>query len=404
MNYINKINKRIYQIKLIVLLTFGVTLLAKANVYTIQYIANVDQLGQPLFIASLELMSTDKKQRESKRMTVKLVTEKWSPRRFKKWWMERLYLNNEITMLDSYLIDIKDLFSSIKEPLTKGDVIVVEYKKNNGTVISINEQKVLANKGQGVFTLFVNTWVGSKPPSSEFKAVMTGEMASREKDVISFAGIKPSENRKRQVAGWLEPEKLNTELNEESILTQVSEMSEDGSNQAVVEPLVEAVSRISTFAEKKELDQPVVITELDKEKKLAIENPVSIVMVNKTLPAQREELTNQQQISEQLRLKNEYRNMITKSIVRHINYPTKDMIAKKMRSKRYSIPEGVVVLGLRVNRLGKLLATEELVAADTESLNRLAMTALDNANLPSVPSELVGDVIELSLPIRFQGI
>lgn len=405
MNYINKINKRIYQIKLIILLAFTVTGLVRAEAYTVQYIAKVEQLNKPLFMASLELMSVDNKQLNAKRMTVKLSTDKWSQRRFKKWWLERLYLNNEIAVLDDYLVDIKNLFNSIKEPLKKGDVIVIEYKNKQGTVISINGQQVVASNGHEVFTLFVNTWVGGKPPSSELKAVMTGEMVSRPQDVESYAVIEPSEKRRQQVAAWFAPEIRGEEPIAIAVTVESVEISLSGANQTVVaETAVDTMSKITDLADPKELAQQADKEVDDVRLEQRIESPVAKVIMESESPEQFIDQENQRQKSEQLRLKNEYRSMITESIVRHINYPTKGMIAKKMRSKRYSIPEGVVVLGLRVNRLGKLLQSEELVAAETESLNQLAMKALAQASLPKAPSELAGDVIELSLPIRFQAI
>jgi protein TonB len=65
--------------------------------------------------------------------------------------------------------------------------------------------------------------------------------------------------------------------------------------------------------------------------------------------------------------------------------------------------QGLVVLKIRVNRLGKLLDVEEVQSTDHSLLNKAARKAVSKSTpYPEVPKSLEGNEFEFTLPFNFK--
>lgn len=110
-----------------------------------------------------------------KRMSVKIVAEKWSARELGRTFKERIALNNPRPSWQAqgqYIIAFANTF---KDNLQRGDTVNFDHVPGVGTEISINGSKLNTIRSTAFFNLLINAWVGDLPPSQAFKAAVTGK-------------------------------------------------------------------------------------------------------------------------------------------------------------------------------------------------------------------------------------
>src|SRR5690606_36502005 len=93
--------------------------------------------------------------------------------------------------------------------LVEGDQLSIELTANNTTQISLNGLIALRTGSPVLFDMLLNTWIGLRPPNSEFKR----DMLAAPKDKAGtelfarFNSIHPNDSRKKVIAGWgIKPE------------------------------------------------------------------------------------------------------------------------------------------------------------------------------------------------------
>ncbi|NQD36455.1 TonB family protein [Permianibacter sp. IMCC34836] len=110
-----------------------------------------------------------------KRMSIKIVAEKWSARELGRTFKERIALNNPRPVWQGqgqYIIAFANTF---KDNLQRGDTVTFDHVPGVGTEIAINGGKVNTIRSTSFFNLLLNAWVGDLPPSQAFKAAVTGK-------------------------------------------------------------------------------------------------------------------------------------------------------------------------------------------------------------------------------------
>lgn len=59
-------------------------------------------------------------------------------------------------------------------PLTRGDVVLVEYLPGRGTTLRVNKTVVVTGASHDVMVAFLDHWIGQRPVSEEIKQTLLG--------------------------------------------------------------------------------------------------------------------------------------------------------------------------------------------------------------------------------------
>ncbi len=167
-------------------------------------------LGREYYIATLFLpdISNDPETIFSmvgpKRMEIKVTNEKWSPRRFGQMWNQAILINNTQGDLNNMSGAIIAFTALAKDDLLYGDRMLIDYTPGKGTRVSINGTKLMTTGREKFFNLLLSTWVGRRPPSSEFKSdILSMSDSDESRDLISRQQVVlPETGRAKQVAAW----------------------------------------------------------------------------------------------------------------------------------------------------------------------------------------------------------
>lgn len=59
-------------------------------------------------------------------------------------------------------------------PLTRGDVVLVEYLPGRGTTLRVNKTVVVTGANHDLMVAFLDHWIGQRPVSEEIKRTLLG--------------------------------------------------------------------------------------------------------------------------------------------------------------------------------------------------------------------------------------
>ncbi len=398
-------------------------------------------LGREYYIGSLYLPETSSDPETIlamdglKRMEFKVTNEKWSPRRFAQMWNQAILINNKPEDLNAVSDAIIAFTGLAKDNLIYGDHILIDYTPGEGSKISLNGSLMFATKHDSFFTLLLNTWVGRRPPSSDFKtAILTLQTDEETEDLLSrFDVIVPEKSRVAVVAGWstatlLAAKKTKAAPPKQTAKTKKkanSKASASTGTAAVVTTTVVTTTASASAVTTSKTKTKVKVKTKPKPKpkpkptsapvqKTAKPSAETKKVVAKTeskakKPAQKTTkkespkvaATKKSTISEAEKekarirgLRNLYRANMLRLTYRHVTYPSR---AIKLNQ------EGTVVLKVTVNRKGKVLNIDREEKSKYVSLNKAAEKAVKKATpYPAIPEQLSGDKFDFKIPIRFR--
>lgn len=108
----------------------------------------------------------------AKRMDILVTLDKWRQRNFSKTWGRAITLNNDATTQEQLAAPIIQFSRLLKGPLKYGDKITISTDGNDNTTVTINGSILMQSNAKGFFNAMLNTWIGSRPISNEFKQQM----------------------------------------------------------------------------------------------------------------------------------------------------------------------------------------------------------------------------------------
>jgi len=153
----------------------------------------VDQIS-----SNAELLAS----KTSVRMELTVAVEEWSKRQFTEHWNQAIFINNSLEDREIFSDDIVRWLSSIKGSFKKGDHLVFKKSADRFT-FTVNGVELFENTDPGLASLFLNTWIGSRPPSSEFRTSILGVNRLHEDRYLQTAMLKPDLTRIKEIRGWL---------------------------------------------------------------------------------------------------------------------------------------------------------------------------------------------------------
>ena len=140
---------------------------------------------------------------ENQRMEITILVDEWSKRRFTQHLGQAIAINNTADDQEHHAKDIATFNTLIKDYLIRGDRIVINKDIDKGTAISINGITLMETKSHDFFGLFLNTWLGARPPSSIFKASILGQQSTVDSSMMtSYESLMASNTRINDLKEW----------------------------------------------------------------------------------------------------------------------------------------------------------------------------------------------------------
>ncbi len=377
---------------LISFMLLGTSLVAHAQNgdLSLNGMASFEQLRKEYYIGALYLgwagrdAATIANMPGKKRMQLNITADRWPSLRFAQMWNQAITINNPSASINANALDILAFTSLPKGDLVAGDRLVIELN-NNATHVSLNGIPALQTNSPALFNMLLNAWIGQRPPTSEFKR----DILELPKDqsgaalVARFDEVRPSDARKKVIAGWgfkAEPETPAVAATAPAAVTAPAPKKPEPAEPAKAEPAPKAVAEAKPAAEPKPAPaQPAAAA--------AAPEPV------KAAPAQPDPATVAAKAAEQTALNNDYYAAVRRQVVKNVDYPR--------RAARENI-EGLVMVRLKVARNGSLETVEIAQSAD-DLLDAEAKRAVQTAApFPKAPDALEGGSFEYVVPIVFK--
>lgn len=183
--------------------------LLNANALEITGIASFSELGDEIYLAALYSEANDPAalfaDSSERKMEIRFI-DRMSKRRWATHWMQSIAINNDRDSLVNAVDELSQILSSFADNLLPGDRVEIYFSPDLGTAIRINGITLANGKSTQAFNLFLSSWIGPVPPSSQFKNILLG----RDSSVVNssavnserFAAIGPTPSRIAAVAAW----------------------------------------------------------------------------------------------------------------------------------------------------------------------------------------------------------
>lgn len=362
---------------------------------------------------------------DNQRMEITILVDEWSKRRFTQHLGQAITINNTTDDQEHHAKDIATFNTLFKDYLIRGDRIVINKDADKGTSISINGIMLMETESHDFFMLFLNTWLGSRPPSSIFKASILGQEATVDSYMMtSYESLTASATRINDLKAWNKKEKTKSKslpakaaakkvkkiINEKAIAAKsIAKKPEPIIVETQPTRYVEATEFIESEDMSSTLEAEHTPFSFDEE------NATTITDLKKNANPNAEDYSTGSDNPASLLASNTKDNSLAKNALAEINEQKKELL-KIYRStiltstyKKIVYPssaidknqQGKVVLKVIVNRSGKVQSIDLKEKSKYKLLNKAADRAVTKAHFPSVPSELEGNEFEFLLPIKF---
>lgn len=416
----------------LVLSTMGLAQAALADTSDLEMtgIASYSELRRPYYIGALYLDQPVVSAGQvlsswgERRMEIRITAQRWTPRRFSSQWTQALILNvgpRQLEKFDDSFVQFNNLPHAA---LSYGDQIVIESDAKGRTRVSLNSVEMFTESKPGFFEVLLSTWIGDKPPSTEFKQAILGSIdASLLKE---YEVLQPTSERKQVIASWMdgsadeaaaEAEQLaaaeaEAKAKEEAQAKALAEAKQKEEDKALAVAAAAAATASAAVASRSAPSMSGDVAAIAESVEVAdvVAEPVIPEPVNKPdtsaatvvamAPTETASEADEPQIDPAIyRLQQEtllklYRSSIIKRALRQVKYP-------KSAVRRGQ--EGIVGLEVTVDRSGTVVDLAQASPSRFKSLNSAAVAAVHDAgDLPAVPAGLEGEQITVSIPVNFK--
>ncbi|NVK21423.1 MAG: chalcone isomerase family protein [Kangiellaceae bacterium] len=370
------------------------------------------ELRKEWFLAGLYLPSkvtdADAAQNASgaKRMQLKVLADSLSGVRLKRFWIERIKNNNNGQDVLKIAKGVRNFATLMAQNLQASDVIDIDLVPAKGTVVSINGSEVGVVDG-AVFPLVLNTWLGDRPPTQEFKDAMLGSQpAVQYSDLLAkFSSINPSAARvavfdsaAQEAAAEEERKKKEEEekrLEEERKAEEAKKLAEQqAADAAAQEQLRLEQQRQDDLRRQQEANERAQQQAAEQQ-----QPPAQVVQqpVVEQVPAGPTE-------AELNSMRSQYTNAIRSKYVQSFAYPLKEIIRKYAKGgalrPRQGRTHGDVSVSLEVDRDGELVGGAVTSGSGEKILDDAVSQALfDAAPYPAMPKDLPEDTFKANFTV-----
>lgn len=135
------------------------------------------------------------------KIVIKLLNNRWSPRKWQKYWQENIQINNQVSG-EQGLADELNFFIQLPQNHLKQNDEIEFSQTSQGMAISINHVPVVRSDDRELFIVLMNVFSGPFPPSRSFKEQLIGRKPYQS-DLTAYLANAFEQDRKQQVKDWL---------------------------------------------------------------------------------------------------------------------------------------------------------------------------------------------------------
>jgi len=132
----------------------------------------------------------------SKRMSLKFVS-KYSSRKMARLWKQRIAMNNPKSEWQPMTEEIVKFSGIFKRAMQEGDELNLDFDPVSGTSIYLNGTLFLTIPKVNFYDLLLNVWIGSIPPTKNFKIGISGKNKTslNDKLISQYESLQPELGR-----------------------------------------------------------------------------------------------------------------------------------------------------------------------------------------------------------------
>jgi len=367
------------------------------------------EFGQDIFCIALFLPETTTdlrviRQTANKRIEIKVLTDKWNLRRFSTSLVKRSAINNSPQQLKDNAAAMAEMLAAFKGNLTRGDHIVISQTEG-GIVVAVNSVALVSIAAPQLFDMLLNTWVGSVPPSRDFRGrLLAAENAQEYKGLFDTVIFRSS--RLLTIEQWLDQGDVASAASA-TIAAEVSPSFVQASSPTPT-PLVKLTPKLTMASELSNTiddvnDQAKVVAK-------AIERPVQVSFATPTpIPEPRPLLVSPTPSPEREPESNNEAERFSAENLLAFQLYTSALLAKTQRSMQYPNishrlrHSGTVVASVTINRQGKVVKYQLLEQSKYPPLNVAVKKGIRRASpYPQLPELVEGDEFTFQVPVTFK--
>jgi len=313
-----------------------------------------------------------------------LVTHKHiSPRRFASIWNTRIAINNmrytdELTALTD---DVIGFASVLKDRVYNGDKIsIANSPSRDALIVSVNGIEIDTFK-RDLYPMLLRAWIGSTPPSTEFKQGMLSKGDITPSLVDQIHGWQVTAEQIARIESWAGPsaEELAAIEAEEIAKQKALEAEEKAKADEAAKAKAEA-AKIAAAKRAQEL------------KKKAAKAKIAARPKGDDIFEDDEDADLQdaaEQFASQL-----YRSQLLKWAYKYVRYPKRALEKEQ---------EGQVIYQVTIDRSGNVVGLNLAQSSSYSLLDRSAEKSIDRAEpFPVIPSKIQGKQFTFDMPINFK--
>lgn len=357
--------------------------------------ASFSELGKQLYLGTLfldtpaqsanDILNSSQKKRMELRFTGSMSKRRWGQN-----WTQSIAINSPRETMVSAADDLSAALSAFQGNLEPGDQVIIEYDPLYGTNVSVNGVILVKDKSSALFTLFLSSWIGPVPPSSQFKSAILGQADSKN-DYTAFAATKPQPTRISAVKGW------STALKAEEELAAAEALAAEEAKKAEEEAVKKAEEEAIKTAEGEALEEEKRLALIEEEKLKAQEasrKQAEAEAAKRAAEAEKAKAAEEEYSVVAILAQQDYTTQIIRKIYKSVSYP-KAAVKKNV--------QGSVRASVTVNRDGSVGKIAILQQSGFEILDKAALDAINKAApFPAIPADVKDNSIELMVPIAFK--
>jgi len=330
----------------------------------------------------------------NKKLVMRVVKDKISPRRFYRLWIQTLAINNTESNLNKYEDDILSFTYMLKGSLKRGDEVTIEVKSGD-TIARVNGRNIKTFKKPGFINVVLRGWVGRHPPTSSFKDSLLGvDKSTQQQHLLEYRSLFPEKDRYKEIDKW----------NEKIIVAKVDKKTDgDAIKKDVQIPVPTSLKKVDTdiVVSKKIIKSTPKPTSVQKDNSVLIASkiqPKTTSKVTKKKSTAEQEIQNKYTIS-QLRYLQKANVAYYKNLIKHAGKYTK----YPKRALRYK-QSGYVKVSVEIDSSGKVLNAFVLDKSKYSLLNSAALkSTLKASPFPRMPKLISENKFEFTVPFNFKA-
>lgn len=348
-----------------------------------------------------------------------VVATSISSRRMARHWLESVVVNAQREQLEANSQALEQLTSMLKGPLLQGDVLKLAATQS-GVEISLNGLDLGHIEAPGLLALLMQTWLGSVPPSSSFRAAILSAGQPFEGLLSRYRNTTTDPDRLVQIEQiWLAPAQpepytpgATEESDSEELQTVFAAQAQSDGSPNPVSPVEQPPTQYSAAAvppAAQSLDAlpaepgPAATTPSavqDPPTQLALAGPVTAGISNDAvqgaqLPGVSHSTGTPGTPPKKILANKDYYDAIKRKIYQEVTYPT-----VALRNGR----ESEVALRVSIDPSGELIDVEISDESRFKYFNKAALRAVQSASPFSPPPKLLVDngLYQFKMQVNFR--